>query len=276
MWAIVPLKALESAKRRLANVLSPEERRALMLTMARDVLTALVRCRRLTGVLIVSRTPEADALAQAFGTERFMESPDADLSAALTQAAEYLREHRSARGIMIVPADVPLIDPEEIDEIVGRHETVTLMPDDEHVGTNGLICSPPGRIRLQFDGRSFKRHADAAYASGASPRVVPSRRFALDIDTPDDLRALPALGPGTQTATFLQKSGIADRLGAKPRCDRLGAKPRCDRLGAKPRCDRAGAQPRLQVDQRGREPGPGATVDEAAADAHNERLDSKP
>lgn len=217
MWAIVPLKTLEAAKRRLADVLSPEERRALMLAMARDVLTALVRCQTLAGVLIVSRTPEADALAQAFGTERFMESPDADLSGALTQAAEYLTEHRHASGVLIVPADVPLITPAEVDALLAGHSAVTLAPDDEHLGTNALACSPPDRIAFRFDGRSFKPHVDAAFAAGVHPRVVPSQRFALDVDTPDDLRELLQRGPGTQTATFLQKSGIARRLATSDR-----------------------------------------------------------
>jgi 2-phospho-L-lactate/phosphoenolpyruvate guanylyltransferase len=218
MWAIVPIKALETAKRRLADVLTPDERRALMLAMARDVLTALVCCTRLSGVLIVSRTPEADALAQSFGTERFMESPDADLSQALTQASEYARDHRHARGVVIVPADVPLIEAEEIDEILAGHRTVTIMPDDEHLGTNGLICTPPDRISFRFDGRSFRPHLEAAEASGAPPRVVPSPRFALDVDTPDDLRVLLIRGPATQTATFLRRAGIAARLTGDAPC----------------------------------------------------------
>jgi 2-phospho-L-lactate/phosphoenolpyruvate guanylyltransferase len=222
MWAIVPIKSLESAKRRLADVLTPDERRALMLAMARDVLSALARCQKLAGVLIVSRTAEADALAQAFGTERFTESPDADLSAALTQAADYLRDHLHAEGVMIIPADVPLIDPSEVDEILAGHESVTLMPDDEHLGTNGLICSPPDRIRFQFDGRSFRPHVDAAFAAGVTPRVIPSAQFALDVDTPGDLRALLERGPASQTAHFLEKSGIAARL-TEPRADRRGA-----------------------------------------------------
>ncbi len=224
MWAIVPIKSLETAKRRLADVLSLDERRALMLAMARDVLTALARCRALRGVLIVSRSPEADALAQTFGTERFQESPDADLSAALRQAAEYLRDRLDAKGVMIVPADVPLIAPEELDDILTGHDeaadaatdghpTVTIMPDDEHVGTNGLVCTPPLAIDFTFDGRSFRPHLQAAAATGCQPRVVPSPRFALDVDTPDDLKALLEHGAATQTAIFLHRSGIARRLG---------------------------------------------------------------
>ncbi len=41
MWAIVPLKSLDDAKKRLATELSAEERRSLMLAMARDVLATL-------------------------------------------------------------------------------------------------------------------------------------------------------------------------------------------------------------------------------------------
>ena len=71
MWAIVPIKTFEMAKQRLANVLSASERKSLMLAMARDVLTALSSSNLLDQILIVSRAPEADALAQAFNTERF-------------------------------------------------------------------------------------------------------------------------------------------------------------------------------------------------------------
>ncbi len=219
MWAIVPLKTLESAKRRLAGMLSAAERRDLMLAMARDVLAALCQARRLAGILIVSRTPEADALAQSFSTERFAESPDADLPEALTQASDYLTHHFGARGVMVIPADVPLIRAREIDDLLAGHAAmdgpagaVTVVPDSENLGTNCLVLSPPDVIGFVFDGKSFRPHVDAAFARGLTPRIVHSRGFGLDIDTVDDLKDLLEAGGSSQTGTFLEKSGIAARL----------------------------------------------------------------
>lgn len=218
MWAIVPFKALEAAKQRLAGLLTPPERKDLMLTMAHDVLTALSQSSALSGVLIVSRTPEADALAAKFGAERFHESQDADLPGALTEASSYLSEHHGARGIMVVPADVPLLEAGDIDAVLAGHDldnptgAVTVVPDSAQLGTNALVLSPPGIIDFIFDGKSFKPHVDAAFAAGLTPEVASARGFELDIDTAEDLRILLARSTTTQTGTFLEKSGIAARL----------------------------------------------------------------
>ncbi len=212
MWAIVPLKSLDDAKKRLATVLSGDQRRSLMLAMARDVLAALCQVKALRGILIVSRTPEADALAQTFGTERFAESPTANLPIALTQASEHLTTNLGAEGVMIVPADVPLLKAAEITEILKEHESVTVIPDAANIGTNCLICSPADAIPFIFDGKSFKPHVDAAFARGITPRVIPGTGFALDIDTEKDLQDLLAHGSATQTGTYLEKSGIASYL----------------------------------------------------------------
>ena len=212
MWAIVPIKTFARAKQRLANVLNEDERRSLMLAMARDVLTCLSQSETLTGVLIVSRAREADVLAETFATERFAESPNADLAGALTQAAQYLVSHFSARGIFVVPADVPAITTEEVDQLVRSHNNVTVLPDSENVGTNGLICSPPLSVPYIFDGKSFKPHVDAAFAAGITPKIVPASCFALDVDTPNDLMTLYQQQPRSQTAIYLNRSGIAHRL----------------------------------------------------------------
>ena len=86
------------------------------------------------------------------------------------------------------------------------------MPDTENIGTNGLICSPPMCIPYIFDGKSFRPHVDAAFACDITPTIVPGTRFGLDIDTPADLAALLKQAPDSQTATYLVKAGIAERV----------------------------------------------------------------
>lgn len=218
IWAAVPIKSFDVAKKRLSGMLDAGERRDLMLAMATDVLTALSRSKRLGGILIVSRSPEADALAASFGAQRFAESPATNLPGALDEAAHHLASHHDARGIFVVPADVPLIRAEEIDALLHGHRTVTLLPDRNRIGTNGLICSPPDAIEFVFDGKSFEPHVRAAVAAGHTPRIVADSGFALDVDTPDDLVRALQFGATTETGRYLAKQGIADRLStaAKP------------------------------------------------------------
>ena len=212
MWAIVPIKTFDRAKQRLAKVLSDDERRSLMLAMARDVITSLSRSSDLTGILIVSRAAEADALAQAFATERFAESPGGSLADALDQATHHLIANFAAEGVFVVPADVPGIETSEVDSLISQNDSITILPDTDHIGTNGLICSPPLAMPYVFDGKSFKPHVDGAFERGITPIVVPGSSFALDVDTPSDLRQMYAESPESQTGIYLTKSGIASRL----------------------------------------------------------------
>ena len=212
MWAIVPIKRFDQAKKRLASVLSASERKALMLAMARDVLSALSRCRRLTGILLVSRAPEADALAKAFGLRQFAETAEANLPQALSEARDHAVAELEARSIFIVHADAPLIDAAETDGIIAAHQGVTLLPDRERVGTNGMICTPPDAIPFVFDGKSFNAHALHARQAGFGLQVAEGSGLALDIDTPADLARLLGQGPNSQTGIYLRKSGIAERL----------------------------------------------------------------
>ncbi len=73
--ALVPVKALDQAKGRLAALLSQEERRRLALAMLEDVLRALQAVPRVEHVAVVS--PDADVLARAekLGAEPLSEPP---------------------------------------------------------------------------------------------------------------------------------------------------------------------------------------------------------
>ena len=210
VWALVPFKGPEGSKERLGAYLSRDERRDLTLAMVQDVLDALTRAS-LAGVLIVSRSPAARELAQAFDAEVFADSAD-DLTGAVTEASAFIADR--AEGTMIVHGDLPLLTADEVDQALGRHRDITLLPDRHDIGTNCIIATPPNAMTYQFDGTSFEPHKALARAAGFEPRIVRLPGFGLDIDTIDGLRTFAAACADTRSGRMLAETGVASRLAA--------------------------------------------------------------
>jgi len=218
VWALVPLKLLDQVKNRLATVLSTEERHGLVIAMLRDVLKALCNTRELTGVLLVSREPLIQSLVSAHPTLHFwQEPPNCDLSASITAASNYLKNDLGATGVMIIPADVPLITSQHVSRLLSKHKQVTLVPDDQKLGTNCLICTPPNNIPVLYDGNSFKPHLASAQKLNLNPLTVSCDVFSLDIDTPQDLVRLAYCVGDTHTGTFMRAMGIMQTMSISER-----------------------------------------------------------
>jgi len=209
LWALVPLKQLALSKQRLEKVLEPTERQGLTLAMARDVLTVLQQHAAIDGVLLVSRTPEAQQLAADCEVELFAESADADLSQALTEASRFVVDERGAISTLVVPSDVPLIRDDDINAVLDHHDGVTLVPDNCEEGTNALLMSPPNLISYVFGEDSFRHHRESSRAAGVSPIIVRNKRLGQDIDVPDDLNTLLGDLPQSATRDYLRNSGLA-------------------------------------------------------------------
>ena len=217
IWALVPFKGATGAKRRLCPVLDERERESLVLAMIRDVLEALTRCRALSGILLVSRDARAFELAEEFGIDVFEDSAT-DLSGAVVQSGAYAQHEREAEGTLFVPGDVPLIGAEDVVAVLDGHETVTLVPDANDIGTNAAASSPPNAFGYLFDGKSFKPHIASARRAGIEPRVVRNTAWGLDVDTVEELAVVAGRSTGTRTGRFLESSGISARL-AGPSAD---------------------------------------------------------
>ena len=210
IWALVPFKGPDGAKERLGAYLSPRERHDLTLAMMRDVMDALSQAS-LRGVLIVSRSPAAVALAREFDAQVFADTAD-NLTGAVTEASVFVADH--AEGTMIVHGDLPLLTAHEVDQALDGHRDITLVPDRDDIGTNCIIATPPNAMTYQFDGRSFKPHTALARAAGFEPRIVRLPGFALDIDTIDGLREFAATAADTRSGRYLVNTGVASRLAA--------------------------------------------------------------
>ncbi len=214
-WAVVPVKDLERAKRRLAGTLDPAVRRGLSLAMLADVLDALDATPGLDGAAVVSRDADVVELARRRGL-RVIPETGAGLNAAVAQAANVLSaDVLSAEGcarLLVMPADLPLAAPEEIAAVLAalpEAPGLTLVPDRHGVGTNGFLCSPPNAVAPSFGEGSFARHLEAARSAGIPATVLRLPGLGLDIDTPEDLRAVMETPGATWTHAALRAARSA-------------------------------------------------------------------
>jgi 2-phospho-L-lactate guanylyltransferase len=196
-WAIVPVKPMRRAKSRLSSVLGAEERLALSREMLNRVLEALAGVSGIERTLLVSRDTEAMALARHHGARTLSErsrsasrrGPPIDLNQALQQATR-AAVGSGASAVLVVPADLPLVTVEDLQELVALSASppvVVLAPDRRQAGTNALLASPAGLIEYAFGPSSFDRHRASALAAGARVLVCDRPGLALDLDLPEDL-----------------------------------------------------------------------------------------
>ena len=116
-------------------------------------------------------------------------------------------------ALLVVPADVPLLAPRELDALAAPINApgVRIAPARDG-GTNGLLLAPPALIATRFGPDSAARHRLAAAAAGAGVEQLNVPGLAFDIDTPQDLRDFCARTSATQSRAFLEKYGILARL----------------------------------------------------------------
>jgi 2-phospho-L-lactate guanylyltransferase len=189
-WALVPVKARHAGKQRLAAALGEELRARLVRRMLDDVLAALTACTQIDGTLVMS--PERDLLP---ATWQLLHDPAIGMNAALDLALAELQQ-RGATCVALIAADLPLLSPAEVTELVaaGRTAEVALAPDARGTGTNAVCLTLPTAFRCQFGPGSFALHQGEAARHGITAATLIRPGLAFDVDEEADLAALNARG----------------------------------------------------------------------------------
>jgi 2-phospho-L-lactate guanylyltransferase len=216
--AVVPVKLLAHSKRRLTPLLSRDERVGLSCAMLADVLTALTQAASLDGVLVVTGDGRAAAIARSAGAHVLADSENSGTTAAVNEAAHYLIG-KGVEGMLVIPADVPLIASADVEAIVAAHRGgsgITLVAARADGGTNALVCSPPDAIPFRFGHDSFRLHCEAARARSITPRVLEVLGLEQDLDRPDDVAAFLEVPSQTRTCHYLTTHGVARRCAVEP------------------------------------------------------------
>lgn len=212
-WAIIPVKPLRYGKSRLAHILSPDERAQLTTKMLHHTLHILKNVPAIYRTLVISRDPAALKLARQHGAFTYGEGDKQDLNLALARAA-HIAAAREASGVLILPADLPLLTTDDVEMMLAGvkavsaahtygngnerfgylpSRTVAICPDKNEDGTNALYVSPPVGFEFRYGEGSFSRHLREAERLGIPCRVVHAPGLKFDLDTEEDWHTYQAL-----------------------------------------------------------------------------------
>jgi len=208
---LLPVKDLRNAKKRLAGVLTPQERYGLAQAMLADTIRAIQRVRNAEKIFVITNYAPVLDVAEENGWEILREGRQISESDSV-DAGSKICEERGVRALLRLPLDLPLIQPDDIDELLAidcKSRSMTIVPSRDGTGTNALLRTPPTLFPSHFGEGSFAKHlAEAAHAR-AEVLIRRNPRLEMDVDDESDLRALLEHDLGaTATGLWLRETGL--------------------------------------------------------------------
>ena len=211
---LIPIKDPARAKTRLAHLLSEDERRRLAWAMFEDLTRATATASKPDRIILVSSFAPAIERAHELGWDVLIEESQVSESASVDWASRVLSE-RGFKTVMRLPADLPLVRGQDIDELMSinlESPGALLVPSREGTGTNTIIRTPPDLFPSRFGPNSLALHREEASRVGVDCVIVNNARIGLDIDEPDDLVLLLREGMGTKSFAALNQMNVVSRL----------------------------------------------------------------
>lgn len=208
--ALMAVKHIDRAKSRLASVLSTEQRAQLVLAMFTDTVVAATAVPELLSLTVVTPDPLVAARARELGAHVLGE-PAAGvdpLNTALAAGAADVRDRYGPTHLLALQADLPALRAAELADVltvapIGARSVVI-----DHTGTGTaalLVRDTAVRLSPRFGADSARAHRDA----GAVPLSGHWPGLRCDVDTPEDLETVRALGVGEFTTSTLCEFGFS-------------------------------------------------------------------
>ena len=191
-FILIPVKDLTSAKQRLSPVMTQLERTRLAHAMLEHTFRVVSEVRTKCHFAVVTSYSAAIELAEQYAFTVIPETVQVSESVSVDYGSREL-EARGATAVLRLPIDLPLVRPEDIDEIWGFDQgegSLVIVPSRDGTGTNAILRRPPTLFPSHFGPGSLAKHLEEAELIGAQVTISTNVRLGLDIDEPDDLREL--------------------------------------------------------------------------------------
>ena len=205
VYAIIPVKTLASSKKRLAKLLTVDERIQLSEAMLYDVLCSVCNCKSISKIIVVSKDEQVLSIAREFGTTVVREKEELGVNAAVALTDSICKDSDAS---IVIPQDLPLILPSDIGMLCDsakKKSCVIITPSYRYDGTNALLRKPPNVIKTHYDEDSYEIHLQKAKEHKVPVKIVMNRRLMLDLDEPNDIIHIISGNSSTRTVSYLQE-----------------------------------------------------------------------
>ena len=190
-FAVIPVKQLHESKRRLAHLLTPDERAGLIGRFLDNLLLTLAATPSIDRTLVVTCDPAVAEMAARRGAEVLLETAADGLNHAAARGAAHAAA-AGATAVLLLPADLPFARVEDIQSMLQPMEQrplaplLSICPDETEDGTNALLLAPPDGFTFHYGPGSFRAHLAEAVVRGRPAHVVPAPGLRFDLDTESD------------------------------------------------------------------------------------------
>lgn len=187
-WTVlVPLRALPSAKSRLAAELPAEVHRDLVDAIRADTLEAVHDCAAVARVVVIGDRP---------GSGVTLVQKSDGLNGALRDGAQLAAASWPDDGVAALVGDLPALRADDLGAVLVAAEAqpAGFVPDAAGTGTTVLTAMPGTMLDPHYGVGSARRHRAIAVELAAPESVR------ADVDTVADLDAAARIGLGRRTA----------------------------------------------------------------------------
>jgi 2-phospho-L-lactate guanylyltransferase len=175
---LIPIKAFDSAKARLASVLNSTERADLARSLAEGVIKACVNVQ----VWVICEDDNVEDWALSLGVQ-VIRNPEEGLNKAAQIGLSTVAD-LGVEKVLITHGD--LINPAALTSLLEK-PGIVLVPDRHLTGTN--VIGLPAHLNFSFSygSGSFSRHVKESERFDLPLTIMNDSVLGFDVDNPDDL-----------------------------------------------------------------------------------------
>ena len=206
---ILPVSSFDTSKTRLSPFLSNNERKELLKSMLKDIVSNIKN--EAFKVIVISNDKAVLKFARdtlQVDTLKENKYENNYLNNAIIDAVEYVKKSYGEYNILVLPSDIPLNNNQNITYLKCCDADIIISPS-KGGGTNLLFFKNTYDFKPLFGEFSFFKHLNEAKEKDMSIKIYDSFYLSIDINTPQDLGEFLLHGKKTETYNYLSSLNIS-------------------------------------------------------------------